>query len=92
MVLHGMLDLDKRGRPCQTSHMTALDLLKSLPLPSRQGRGVGPASVSEKRRWLEAGNLMVNGERMGMVNPLEEFDFPIISVVLFPAGKRVTLW
>jgi len=92
MVLHGMLGLDKRGSPCQTSHMTALDLLKDLPLPSRQGRGVGPASVSEKRRWLEAGNLMVNGERMGMVNPHEEFDFPIISVVLFPAGKRVTLW
>lgn len=81
------MGLDKRQDPGYAYTMTALDLLKSLPLPSRER--VGLASTNEKRRWLAAGGLWINAEK---VQEKEQLDFPIISVVLFPGGKRVTLW
>lgn len=48
-----------------------------------------PASNSEVRRWCNAGSVLINSEPVVWD---EEIDFPIISIVLFPKGKRVTLW
>ncbi len=48
----------------------------------------GWASNSEKKRWLQNGALLLNGERVAWDEPL---DFPIFSAVLFPKGKRITL-
>jgi hypothetical protein len=64
----------------------ALDWLCSFYLPSRERQG--DASRSERRRWFKAGNIIVNAEPL---EPDEEMDFPLISVVLFPKGKRITL-
>lgn len=47
------------------------------------------ASKSELRRWCDAGNVVFNGEPVAWDEPI---DFPIISVVIFPNGKRITLW
>lgn len=47
------------------------------------------ASRSELKRWLMQGAVVINGEK---VDWDEEMDFPIHSVVLFPSGRRVTMW
>lgn len=47
------------------------------------------ASKSELRRWCDAKNVVFNGEAVTWDEPI---DFPIISVVIFPNGKRITLW
>lgn len=54
--------------------------------PSPRGR---IASNSELRRWIEDGALEVDGKK---VKPNEELNFPIQSVVLFGAGRKITLW
>jgi hypothetical protein len=54
---------------------------------SREGK-VAIASKSEVRRWMNAGAVQVNGERLDATEPV---DFPVFSLVLFPKGKRVTL-
>lgn len=66
--------------------MTSIEFIHSFGVFSREG-SVRPASKSEVRRWLEAGSVACNGERLGV----EQMDFPIGSLVLFPRGKRVTL-
>lgn len=45
------------------------------------------ASFSEVQRWAKEGAILVNGERLDLD---EQMDFPIISVVFFPNGKRRT--
>ena len=66
---------------------TAMDWLVQFRLWSRER--VAVASKSELQRWFNAGNVVMNGER---VEWNESMDFPLISVVLFPNGKRITLW
>lgn len=66
--------------------MTALQWLAQFPLFSRERMAM--ASKSELRRWFDAGNVTMNGER---VEWNEQMDFPLTSVVLFPNGKRITL-
>lgn len=66
--------------------MKAIDWLAQFRLWSRERMGI--ASKSELRRWFDAGNVQVNGER---VEWGEQMDFPMISCVIFPQGKRITL-
>ena len=67
--------------------MTALDFLRQFPLPSRER--AGPASATEMRRWFDGGGVWFNAELTGWREPI---DFPVASLVLFPRGRRVTLW
>lgn len=67
--------------------MNSIDYIHSFGIYSREGK-CQRASKSEVRRWIEAGAVRVNGERMDV----EPIDFPVISLVVFPKGKRVTLW
>jgi hypothetical protein len=56
-------------------------------LMSRERTAV--ASRSELKRWFDAGNVWISAER---VEWNEEMDgMNIISVVIFPHGKRITL-
>jgi hypothetical protein len=64
----------------------ALDWLAWFRLFSRERLAV--ASKTELRRWFDAGNVQMNGERVEWGEPM---DFPLISVVIFPNGKRITL-
>ena len=68
--------------------MTAWEYLRHLPyLWSRERFGY--ASNAEKKRWIQQGALLFNGEKMEWN---EEIDFPIGTIVLFPNGKnRITL-
>ena len=63
-----------------------VDWLAQFRLWSRERMAV--ASKSELRRWFQAGNVVINGERVEADEPM---DFPLISVVIFPNGKRITL-
>jgi 16S rRNA U516 pseudouridylate synthase RsuA-like enzyme len=67
--------------------MRAVDFVHSFRVFSREGK-TQVASKSEVRRWVDAGAVRVNGERL---DAAEQVDFPVISLVLFPSGKRVTL-
>jgi len=67
--------------------MDALDFLSQFRLFSRER--VGFASKSELRRWLEAGNVICNGKTL---KAGDEVDFPVESLIIFPKGKRITLW
>ena len=71
--------------------MTAHEWLKSVNIccafMSRERSG--KASNSELWRWLSAGAVRVDGER---IEPDEEVMFPLTSVILFPSGNRVTLY
>ena len=71
--------------------MKCIDFLAQFNIPSRERSGTKhhPASRSELRRWFEAGNVWINAET---VTHDEVIDFPLISVVLFGKGKRITLW
>lgn len=70
------------------------ELNQVLQLVSSEGKGkdgqLKKASNSELQRMLEQGAVLINGER---VDPKEEIDFPIFSVVLYPKSekKRCTL-
>jgi len=66
--------------------MTAQDFLCQFPFFSREG--CKRASRSEIGRWLEAGAIQMNAEQVSRTEPM---DFPLISIVLFPKGKRITL-
>lgn len=59
--------------------------------PKAEKKELKKASNSELQRWIKQGSILVNGER---IDPNEEIDFPIISVILFPksGNKRCTLW
>ena len=69
--------------------MTAWEWLRDLhtvcAFQSRERGGV--ASVSELKRWLQNGAVVVNGEKVAWD---ENMDFPMGSVVLFPK-RPVTL-
>lgn len=67
-------------------YMKAVDWLAQFKLWSRERMGV--ASKSELRRWFDAGNVQMNAERVEWDEPM---DFPLISVVIFPNGRRITL-
>ena len=64
----------------------AIDWLAQFRLMSRERCAM--ASRSELRRWFDAGNVRMNAE---LVEWNEPMDFPLISVVIFPNGKRITL-
>ena len=53
---------------------------------SRELKGV--ASNSEVRRWMENSAVRFNGKAM---KPKDMLDFPLLSVVLFPKGDRITI-
>jgi tyrosyl-tRNA synthetase len=71
--------------------MNALEFLINLDsvcfFMSRERKG--KASKSEFRRWIKNGSFLINGEKVAID---EILDFPIFSVVLFPKGKKITLF
>lgn len=67
--------------------MNAINFIAQFGIFSRESK-TAPASKSEVRRWLDAGAVIANGERLA---PDEPIDFPVFSLVVFPSGKRVTL-
>lgn len=67
--------------------MRAVDFIHQFGIFSREGK-TQAASKSEVRRWIDAGAVQVNGERL---DAAEMVDFPIFSLVVFHKGKRVTL-
>lgn len=69
--------------------VTILDFIHSFKIFTREG-GRGPASKSEIRRWIKAGNIWINCDQVD--DPNEKVHFPVDSLILFPKGKRVTLW
>ena len=69
--------------------MRALDYIHSFGLFSRERCAV--ASRSEVRRWFDAGNIMVNGERTEWNEEVEDWTNGVFSLVIFPNGKRITL-
>jgi hypothetical protein len=67
--------------------MNALSFIHGFGVFSRDGK-CQKASKSEVRRWMDAGAVQCNGERL---EAAETVDFPVFSLVLFQKGKRVTL-
>lgn len=68
--------------------MRAIDFIHQFGIFSREAGMPKVASKSEVGRWCKAGAVRINGESL-LWN--EQVDFPIISLVLFPKGNRVTL-
>ena len=67
--------------------MKTLDWIAQFGLWSRERMGV--ASRSELRRWFDAGNVVISAERVEWNEEMENMN--MISVVIFPKGKRITL-
>lgn len=67
--------------------MKGVDFIHGFKVFSREGK-CKPASKSEVARWIVAGNVIVNGEKLW---PDERIRFDVFSLVLFPKGNRVTL-
>jgi hypothetical protein len=67
--------------------MKAKQFIAQFRIFSREGQ-IKVASNSEIQRWCQAGNVLINSEK---VDWDEDMDFPIFSVIVFPRGKRVTL-
>lgn len=68
--------------------MTVLDFLRAWDyLPSREGKILGPASGSERRRWIERGSVEVNGKKAKATDTWPELGD---SIVLHPNGKNRT--
>jgi len=68
--------------------MTILDFLRAWTfLPSREGKTMGPASNSERRRWLERGSVEVNGAKATVESLWPDASD---SVILHPNGKHRT--
>ncbi len=67
--------------------MNGTNFIHSFGVFSREGK-CQPASKSEVARWIKAGAVIVNGETL---EPDEQMDFDVFSLVLFPKGRRVTL-
>jgi hypothetical protein len=71
--------------------LTALEFLKvvrddwRVPLHSREGNCVSPASGSEMRRWLEKGSVLVNGT---YPKPQDIVTYPITQLVLNAKSKH----
>ena len=72
--------------------MNALNWLNSLrpalPLsieqPPTKDHPAQQMSNGELKRHMQQGGVLVNGER---IDPLEEIDFPVFSLVFFPKSK-----
>lgn len=72
--------------------MNSVEFIYSFGFLTREGRknsdgSIARASKAEIKRWLDSNAIRCNGERLKQ----EEMDFPIISLVLFPNGKTITL-
>ena len=69
--------------------MNVLTFLNELrpALPMSVEKPCTQATNSELRRWIKDGAVLFNGERVVWD---EEVDFPLISLVFFPSGKRRT--
>lgn len=67
--------------------MKAWQLLAPFSFASIERPGT-IATRSEVRRWLRQGWVKANAEPLG---DNEEVDFPLISLILHNADKRVTL-
>lgn len=67
--------------------MKGVEFIWRFGVFSREGKGK-PASKSEVSRWIAAGAVWVNGEKLW---PDERIRFDVFSLVLFPNGKRVSL-
>jgi len=65
--------------------VTAFEFLKQIHLPMSTERPCTPVSNAELKRWIRNGSVLFNGEK---VEVNEEINFPIISLVFFPKGKR----
>lgn len=72
----------------EPKQVKALDFIVQFGIFSRENR-LEPASKSEVRRWFKAGNVWISGKQ---VEENEQVEFPVSSCVLFPKGKRITLW
>lgn len=72
--------------------MTLFDFIKELDkLCNFQSiERDGKASNSEIKRWIQNGAIVVNGNKPR--DPFIEIEFPITSMILFPKGRRTTLW
>lgn len=68
-------------------HWLSTDIFESFP--SRETNGI--ASNSEKRRWLDNGAVLINGQAAKPDDYMSSFR-PIKSLVFFPNGRRVTMW
>ena len=69
----------------------ALEYLKGLPrnwLPRNTERGIKEPSNSVLWRWLNNSSVIINGSKP---KPNEEISFPIIQLIFFPKGRRVTI-
>ena len=75
--------------------MNAIDFLKEESklyggFHSTEGDKLHRPSVSELKRWLEKGSVIINGVRP---KPNDEIKYPITELVLFPGSKnRNFLW
>lgn len=69
--------------------MPALEYLKDIdPLPmTLHGNMPRRASNGDRRRWLQSGAVVINGERPG---PDDLVELPVNSLVFFPKSKRKT--
>jgi hypothetical protein len=68
--------------------MTGIQYLRSLHEVCQfqsQERRIGAATNSELGRWLKSKALHINGHPIA---PTEQIEFPIVSVVLFPASTK----
>ena len=68
--------------------LKALDYIHRTFKPFSRER-MGSASKSEIQRWFDQGAVEIDGKRFDWK---DEIDWRPASVVLFPKGKRVTLW
>jgi L-alanine-DL-glutamate epimerase-like enolase superfamily enzyme len=73
--------------------MSAMQWLSSLrpALPMSSEQPCSPMSNGELRRLMRQGGVLVNGERIA---PEEVIDFPVFSLVFFPASRarRTTIF
>ncbi len=67
-----------------------LALHKACSFISREKPDTGKASTSELRRWFKNKAIHIDGKAVDDMN--SDVKFPINSCVLFPRGKRVTIF
>ena len=71
--------------------MRAIDFIASFQPFSKERIGI--ASRGEIKRWFAQGAIQVNGEITTDWNEdTDTWTNGVFSLVLFPKGKRVTLW
>lgn len=65
---------------------SAWDWLRGLAWCPMSVERQGPATNSERRRWLQNKAVVVNGSALGPDDPMP----PVESLVFFPKGRRRT--